>query len=401
MEKAKSIYFRCPHAKVCGGCQLLQYPYQVQLQKKQAWVESLLSSFCSVDPIIGMETPAHYRNKVHAVLSVNRNGLPVSGIYASGTHRVIPVKHCLIEDEKADEIIQSIVGILPAYHWSVYNEYTHRGLLRHIVVRTSRTTKQIMVTLIATSVDFPNQEAFVKELLDIHPEITTLVVNANPRQTSAVFGTKEKILCGPGYIEDILCGKRFRISSRSFYQVNASQTELLYRTAIDLCQLTGRETLLDAYCGTGTIGICASDNVKRLIGVEINRAAIDDARINAEMNQVDHASFYTDDASRFMTRLSVQKTIPDVVIMDPPRSGSTEEVLSSLASLAPEKIVYVSCNPETLQRDLYFLVQHGYCVKKIVPVDMFPCTQHVETVCCLYHQKKDFISVPYEPKNVE
>ena len=383
MERTKSIYFRCPHAKACGGCQLLKYPYQVQLQKKQAYVESLLSSFGSVERILGMENPMHYRNKVHAVLSTGKDGMAVSGIYAAGTHRVIPVKHCLIEDEKADEIIQSIVGMLPSYPWRIYNEYTHRGLLRHIVVRTSSTTGQIMVTLIATSVDFPEQERFAEELQKTHPEITTLVLNGNPRETSAVFGTKEKILYGPGYIEDVLCGKRFRISSRSFYQVNARQTEVLYQTAIDLCQLTGEETLLDAYCGTGTIGICASDRVKRLIGVEVNRTAIDDAKINAEMNQVSNAAFYTDDASRFMTRLAAQKFIPDVVIMDPPRSGSTEAFLSSLSALNPSRIVYVSCNPETLRRDLNELVRHAYHVSRIIPVDMFPATEHVETIVSL------------------
>ena len=394
---SKSIWFRCPQSDRCGGCQLLKLPYKAQLQKKQEWVTSLLSPFGPVGPIIGMDNPFHYRNKVHAVLAIDRSGRPVSGVYTQGTHRVVPVKHCLIENEQADRIIQSIVSLIPVFSWRIYNEYTHRGLFRHIVVRVSDTTGEIMVTIVVTSLEFPGQDAFVQQLLQLHPEITTLVLNLNPRQTSAVLGTKEKILFGPGFIEDILLGKRFRISSRSFYQVNGRQTEVLYRTAIDLCQLSGTETLLDAYCGTGTIGICAADKVRRLIGVEVNRAAVDDAKMNAEANHIENASFYTEDATPFMARLAQQKTIPDIVILDPPRSGSTPSFLSSIATLSPDRIVYVSCNPETLQRDLFTLTEKGYAAQAIVPVDMFPCTNHVETVVLLSHKKPDTtISVKVE-----
>ena len=384
----KSIWFKCPYANQCGACQLLKFPYQVQLCKKQEYVESLLSEFCNVDRIIGMENPFHYRNKAHAVLSQDRSGCPVSGVYAEGTHHVVPVRHCLIESEAADRIIQSIVQLLPSFSWRIYNEHTHKGLLRHVVVRTSNATGQIMVTLVATSADFPDQERFVDLLLSSHPEITTVVLNINPRITSAVLGTKEKVLHGPGYIEDILCGKRFRISSRSFYQVNARQTEILYQTAIRQCRLSGCETLLDAYCGTGTIGICASDHVKRILGVEVNSQAIADARINATINGISNTTFYTDDAGRFMTRLSAQKISPDVVIMDPPRAGSSKPFLDALLALHPNRIVYVSCNPQTLQRDLHMLVNDDYLVQAISPVDMFPGTQHVECVVLMSRVKK-------------
>ena len=377
------IRFNCPVAARCGGCQLARLSYREQLALKQRRVEELLGSLCPVEPILGMDNPLHYRSKVHAVLAVDKRGDPISGVYEQGTHRVVPVKHCLIEDVRADRIIQTVVSLLKPFRLRVYNEYTHRGFLRHVVVRTSPTTGQIMVTLVATSLEFPGRKAFVAALLEKHPEITTIVLNLNQRETSMVLGTKETVLYGDGFIEDELCGKRFRISSRSFYQVNARQTERLYRTAIGLAGLTGGETLLDAYCGTGTIGLCAADGLKRLIGVELNGEAVKDARENARRNGVTNASFYCDDAGRFMVKMAREGRVPDVVIMDPPRAGSDEPFLRSLLTLMPPRIVYVSCNPETLARDAAFLVQGGYRAEKAVPVDMFPGTEHVETVCLL------------------
>ncbi len=376
-----SIYFKCPVATRCGGCQMTKLPYQEQLRVKQRRIEELLRPFCPVEPIRGMSSPLHYRNKVHAVLSVDKSGRPVSGVYAAGTHRVVPVKHCLIEDQRADQIIRSIVELLPKFRLRIYNEYTHRGFLRHIVIRTGQFTGQIMVVLVTTSLEFPGKKEFVQALLQLHPEITTIVVNENNRQTSVVLGNRESVLYGSGYMEDELCGKRFRISPRSFYQVNAQQAEVLYETAIDLMGLTGSETLLDAYCGTGTIGLCAADKAARLIGVELNADAVKDARINAEANQVRNASFYCDDAGRFMTRMAKEGHVPDVVCMDPPRSGSDVPFLTAVKSLAPKKIVYVSCGPDTLARDLDFLCRDGqYKALTAVPVDMFPCTEHIETV---------------------
>ena len=330
-----------------------------------------------------MDDPFHYRNKVHAVLAVDKAGRPISGVYAMGTHRVVPVRHCLIEDRRADRIIQTIVAMLPAYKLRIYNEYTHRGFLRHILIRTGHVTGQIMVVLVATSLEFPGKKAFVQELIQRHPEITTVVLNCNQRETSMVLGTKEITLYGEGYMEDELCGKRFRISPQSFYQVNAKQCELLYRTAIDAAQLTGAETLLDAYCGTGTIGLCASDGCKQLIGVELNADAIRDAKENARRNGVENARFLCDDAGRFMQKLAKEGTAPDVVMMDPPRAGSDQKFLQSLLMLKPKRVVYVSCNPETLARDLRVLVDGGYRAEWATPVDMFPGTEHVETVVLL------------------
>ena len=349
----------------------------------------LLDGICEVRPILGMDDPFHYRNKVHAVLSVDKAGKPISGVYAMGTHRVVPVRHCLIEDRRADRIIQTIVAMLPAYKLRIYNEYTHRGFLRHILIRTGHVTGQIMVVLVATSLEFPGKKAFVQELIQRHPEITTVVLNCNQRETSMVLGTKEITLYGEGYMEDELCGKRFRISPQSFYQVNAKQCELLYRTAIDAAQLTGAETLLDAYCGTGTIGLCASDGCKQLIGVELNADAIRDAKENARRNGVENARFLCDDAGRFMQKLAKEGNAPDVVMMDPPRAGSDQKFLQSLLMLKPKRVVYVSCNPETLARDLRVLVDGGYRAEWATPVDMFPGTEHVETVVLLSHKKAD------------
>ena len=386
---AREIRWNCPVAAKCGGCQLTRLSYAEQLQWKQQRVAELLDGICEVRPILGMDDPFHYRNKVHAVLAVDKAGRPISGVYAMGTHRVVPVRHCLIEDRRADRIIQTIVAMLPAYKLRIYNEYTHRGFLRHILIRTGHVTGQIMVVLVATSLEFPGKKAFVQELIQRHPEITTVVLNCNQRETSMVLGTKEITLYGEGYMEDELCGKRFRISPQSFYQVNAKQCELLYRTAIDAAQLTGAETLLDAYCGTGTIGLCASDGCKQLIGVELNADAIRDAKENARRNGVENARFLCDDAGRFMQKLAKEGNAPDVVMMDPPRAGSDQKFLQSLLMLKPKRVVYVSCNPETLARDLRVLVDGGYRAEWATPVDMFPGTEHVETVVLLSHKKAD------------
>lgn len=386
---AREIRWNCPVAAKCGGCQLTRLSYAEQLQWKQQRVAELLDGICEVRPILGMDDPFHYRNKVHAVLAVDKAGKPISGVYAMGTHRVVPVRHCLIEDRRADRIIQTIVAMLPAYKLRIYNEYTHRGFLRHILIRTGHVTGQIMVVLVATSLEFPGKKAFVQELIQRHPEITTVVLNCNQRETSMVLGTKEITLYGEGYMEDELCGKRFRISPQSFYQVNAKQCEVLYRTAIDAAQLTGAETLLDAYCGTGTIGLCASDGCKQLIGVELNADAIRDAKENARRNGVENARFLCDDAGRFMQKLAKEGNAPDVVMMDPPRAGSDQKFLQSLLMLKPKRVVYVSCNPETLARDLRVLVDGGYQAEWATTVDMFPGTEHVETVVLLSHKKAD------------
>ncbi|MCD7870011.1 MAG: 23S rRNA (uracil(1939)-C(5))-methyltransferase RlmD [Enterocloster clostridioformis] len=373
----------CPVLNLCGGCQLLDMEYAKQLDFKQKQVEELLKGLCPVKPIIGMKDPFHYRNKVHAVFDRDKKGNIISGIYEENTHHVVPVEKCLIENQKADEIIGTIRGMLKSFKIRTYDEDTGFGLLRHVLIRKGFSTGEIMVVLVTASPVFPSKNNFVKALREKHPEITTIVQNINGRGTSMVLGDKEHVLYGKGYIVDELCGCRFRISSKSFYQVNSVQTEILYEKALSLSDLTGWELVVDAYCGIGTIGIIASKAAGKVIGVELNQDAVRDAVNNAKMNGIDNIRFYCNDAGRFLVNMAEQGEKADVVIMDPPRSGSTEEFMDAVGKLGAGKVVYVSCNPETLARDVRYMKKLGYRAVEAWPVDMFPGTVHVETVCLL------------------
>lgn len=373
----------CPVLNLCGGCQLLDMEYAKQLDFKQKQVEELLKGLCPVKPIIGMKDPFHYRNKVHAVFDRDKKGNIISGIYEENTHHVVPVEKCLIENQKADEIIGTIRGMLKSFKIRTYDEDTGFGLLRHVLIRKGFSTGEIMVVLVTASPVFPSKNNFVKALREKHPEITTIVQNINGRGTSMVLGDKEHVLYGKGYIVDELCGCRFRISSKSFYQVNSVQTEILYEKALSLSGLTGRELVVDAYCGIGTIGIIASKAAGKVIGVELNQDAVRDAVNNAKMNGIDNIRFYCNDAGRFLVNMAEQGEKADVVIMDPPRSGSTEEFMDAVGKLGAGKVVYVSCNPETLARDVRYMKKLGYRAVEAWPVDMFPGTVHVETVVLL------------------
>ena len=361
---------KCPIYRECGGCQYLHLTYDQQLKEKQKRMEELLGGVCPVRPIIGMEEPYHYRNKVHAVFGLDRKNNPISGIYKEGTHRILPVDSCLIEDQKADEIIVTIRSMLRSFKIRVFDEDTGYGLLRHVLIRCGFTTGEILVVLVTASPVFPSKNNFVKALREKHPEITTIVQNINGRSTSMVLGDKEHVLYGKGYIEDVLCGLRFRISSRSFYQINSAQTEKLYGKAMELAGLTGKETVLDAYCGIGTIGLIASKHAGKVIGVELNQDAVRDAVQNAKKNGITNAQFFCNDAGRFMSHMAARGESADVVFMDPPRSGSTEEFIDAVALMQPKRVVYISCGPDTLAREAW-------------PVDLFGWTEHVETVCLL------------------
>lgn len=373
----------CSVAKKCGGCQYQGIPYEKQLSKKQEQVRKLLNPFCRVYSITGMDDPYHYRNKVHAVFDRMKNGTVISGVYEEGTHRVVPVEHCLIEDEISDAIINDIRGLLKSFKIKTYDEDTGYGLLRHVLVRRGFSTGQVMVVLVLGSPILPSKNNFVKALRKLHPEITTVVINVNNKKTSMVLGDKETVIYGKGYIEDELCGLTFRISPKSFYQVNPVQTEKLYAKAIELAQLTGKERVIDAYCGIGTIGMVAAKHAKEVIGVELNQDAVRDAVRNAKQNNVKNISFYNADAGKFMVQMAEQGEHADVVFMDPPRSGSDEAFLKSVLKLNPERIVYISCNPETQARDLKYLVEKGYQAEGAYPYDMFPFTVHTESICLL------------------
>ena len=393
----------CPYAKKCGGCDYQGMSYEQQLQEKQTYVRKNIGDYCKVLPIIGMKNPYHYRNKVHAVFDVERRGKHanggrrtagnghakaapggvISGVYKAGTHEVINIDSCEIEDELSSAIIRDIRGLLHSFKIKTYDEDTGYGLLRHVLVRRGFHSGEVMVVLVLGSPILPSKNNFVKALRKLHPEITTVVVNINDKQTSMVLGEKETVIYGKGYIEDTLCGCTFRISPKSFYQVNPVQTEILYNKAITYAGLTGKEKVIDAYCGTGTIGLIAASQAKEVIGVELNRDAVKDAVINAKRNNIKNEQFYNADAGKFMVELSEQNKKVDVVFMDPPRAGSDEAFLSSVVKLAPKKVVYVSCNPETLARDLKYLTRHGYQAVECQPCDMFPFTKHVETVVLL------------------
>lgn len=370
----------CPYFYQCGGCQLQHMSYEGQSEFKLNSVVKLMKKYHRVNDILTMKEPYFYRNKVHSTLAYNKNREIISGIYEENSHKVTPIDQCMIQDKRADEIIKSIKQIMKTFKMKPYDEDSEQGFLRHILVKTGFTSNQVMVVLIVSSQVFPGKNNFIETLLKKHPEITTIVMNVNNRKTSVVLGSMEKVLYGKGYIEDTLCGCVFQISPKSFYQINPVQTEVLYSKAIGMANLNKDSVVVDAYCGIGTIGIIASKKAKQVIGVELNKDAVKDAIKNARRNKIDNVTFYNADAGEFMVGMALEKQRVDTVFMDPPRSGSDEKFLSSLVKLKPKNVVYVSCNPVTQERDLKYLVKNGYEVKEIQPVDMFPWTEHVETV---------------------
>lgn len=380
---------KCRAAHKCGGCQYQGVAYEKQLKIKQEQVKKLLKPFGKVQPVIPMEDPYHYRNKVHAVFGRMKDGTIVSGVYQEGTHRIVPVTECLIEDQKSDQIINDIRGLLKSFKIKTYDEDTGYGLLRHVLIRRGFATGQIMVVLVLGSPILPSKNNFVKALRKLHPEITTVIINVNNKKTSMVLGERSIVIYGKGYIEDKLCGCTYRISPGSFYQVNPVQTEKLYRKAIEYAGLTGKEKVIDAYCGIGTIGMTAAGSAGSVIGVELNKDAVRDAVRNAKQNGISNIRFYQGDAGDFMAGMAARKEKADVVFMDPPRSGSTEKFMNAAVQLGPKRIVYISCNPETQARDLKYLTKRGYQMEQACPVDMFPFTVHVETVCLLSNRKPD------------
>ena len=374
-------------AKNCGGCPMLATEYAAQLKKKEADVRALLGKYGPVAPIRGMETPYHYRNKVISTFAPAAGGKLTSGIYAARTHKVLPVESCLLQDEVLDKVMLAVRAAANACRYQPFNEDKGTGLLRHCLLRRGVATGQVMVVLVTAQPVLPGAKNFVKALLAEAEKrgvpVTTVVQNYNPRRTSVVLGEDEKVLYGKGFILDTLCGKTYALSPRSFYQVNPVQTAVLYGLAVDAAHLTGKEVVLDAYCGIGTIGMVAAKKAGQVLGVEVNRDAVRDAISNAKANRADNVSFYTADASDFLQGMAKAGEHADVVILDPPRAGSDERFLSAVTTVAPERVVYVSCNPETLARDLGYLTRHGYRVERIQPVDMFPHTEHIEMVVLL------------------
>lgn len=377
----------------CGSCQLLHMKEQAQHTYKLNYLQNLckqakeLSLTC--EGLLSMEYPYHYRNKMIIGFQKDKRKKIRAGFYEEFSHRIIPYQSCLLHPKECDEIVQTIVKLMEQMRIEPYDEDRRSGLLRHVILRYGEVSKQIMVVLVVNGVQFPARRNFVNALIKAHPQITTIVQNINTRKTSIVLGNDERVLYGKGFIEDTLCGLTFRISAKSFYQINHTQTEVLYKKAIEKLQLKGNEKILDAYCGIGTIGMYAAGFTKEVIGVEINKDAIKDAKDNAYRNRVKNIRFVCDDAGSFMQKMAQQNEKLDVVIMDPPRSGSDERFIRSAVSVKPNKILYISCDPQTQIRDLKLFKKLGYEGKELLGVDMFPNTFHVETVVLLSRKAPD------------
>jgi len=378
---------KCKVCTACGGCQYQQINYSAQLEYKAKRVKEALSRIgglkVDVLPCLGMTEPYFYRNKIQMPYGVDRKGNVVYGFFKENSHEIIPVKECVIEDKRASSILWDIKELVKKMNIPIYNEDTGRGILRYVLIRTSYHYNELMVVLVTSTLNFPGQRNFVDTLTKLHPEITTIVENVNSRHTNVILGQSEKVLFGPGYIKDKILDLTFEISTSSFYQVNPIQVEVLYKKALNLVDFNKKPVVLDAYSGVGTIGLIASRNASKVISVEINKDASRNAKENAKRNNVNNIEFYCDDASDFIERYSDPL---DIVIMDPPRKGSDERFLSVLMNKKVTQIIYISCNPETLARDLKYLSKQ-YSVDYVQPVDMFPMTAHVETVAGLYLKK--------------
>ena len=374
---------KCKVCTSCGGCQYQQIDYKTQLEYKTKRVKEALSRIggikTNVLPCIGMDDPYYYRNKIQMPYGKDRKGNVVYGFFKENSHEIIPVKECAIEDKRAAPILWDIKELVKEMKIPVYNEDSGKGILRYVLIRTSYHYPELMVVLVTSNMNFPGQRNFVNELTKRHPEITTIVENVNSRHTNVILGPQEKVLFGPGFIKDDILGLSFEISASSFFQVNPVQVEKLYKTALNLIKTEQKPVILDAYSGVGTIGLIAARNAKKVISVELNKDASRNAVMNAKRNNVDNIEFYCDDAGHFINNMDGDL---DIVIMDPPRKGSDEKFLSTLLNKKPKQIIYVSCDPETLARDLKYL-SSLYQVDYVQPVDMFPMTAHVETVACL------------------
>ncbi len=375
---------KCKVCTICGGCQYLQLDYKAQLDIKTKRVKDALNRIAHLKDIeinkcIGMDYPYNYRNKIQMPFGKDKKGNVVYGFYKENSHEIIPTKECAIEDKRAASILWDIKELIKKMGIPTYNEDNGRGILRYVLIRTSYHYNELMVVLVTSMLNFPGQRNFVDALIKLHPEITSIVENVNSRHTNVILGNKEKILYGPGFIKDDILGLTFEISPSSFFQVNPEQVEVLYKTALDLIDIKKNQIVLDAYSGVGTIGLIASKNAKKVISVEIVKDAHKNAIENAKRNNINNIEFHCGDAGEFINSYDGDL---DIVVMDPPRKGSDEKFLSTLINKKVPQIIYISCDPETLARDLEYLKQ-SYDVTYIQPVDMFPMTAHVETIVSL------------------
>ena len=384
--------YTCPIARECGGCETLAVPYPLQLKRKQAQVEELFAGILehcdegTLAPIVGVREPSAFRNKAATPYAPGPKGTIRSGFFAKGTHRIVRCRQCLVEDPRCRRVLNSFTRTAELCHVSAYDEDKGKGLLRHAVVRAGWKTNELLLTIVAAGERLPRERELVKRIVKHAPDITAIALNTNVRRTNAILGPTSRPLYGGGVMHDELLGVTFEIGPTSFYQTNPAQTERLYELAISGASLREGMHVLDAYCGIGTIGLCAAARVPglRVTGVEVGKGAVADAQRNARANGLERRSrFVCADATAFITDAAARREHYDAVIMDPPRAGSTPEFLRSVVSLAPEQVVYVSCNATTQRRDLDQLLACGYQLKSLTPVDMFPHTKHIETVAVL------------------
>ncbi|MBP3633572.1 MAG: 23S rRNA (uracil(1939)-C(5))-methyltransferase RlmD [Oscillospiraceae bacterium] len=377
---------QCPYEKDCGGCVFWHMSYEEELRAKAQRVEDALVRLGGIDlgtiAITGAPSVTGYRNKAQYPVGLVK-GKAEAGFFKNRTHQVVPVRACAIQGEQADAARQIVVDWMQENHVTVYDEKSGKGLMRHIYVRTAAVTKQVLVCLVVNGDGIPKEKQLVEKLLKGVENLATVCLSIHKKPGNAVLGDKFVTLYGEGTIEDVLCGLRFRLSPRSFYQVNHDQAERLYDKALAFAGLTGSETVLDLYCGTGTITLALSRKAKKVIGVEIIDAAIRDAKENALRNEITNAEFFCADAAQAAKRFADEGTHPDVIVVDPPRKGLEESVIESVVSMAPRKVVYVSCDPATLARDLRRFAERGYETKKAEAFDMFPRCHHVESVALL------------------
>lgn len=373
----------CPISTACGGCVFQNATYEYELRYKKHKVEEALKRIghfnnIKVNDVIGMEDPSFYRNKIQVPFGKERNHV-IYGFYKSNTHKIIPIKQCNIEDVKAGPILQNIASLMEEFHIEPYDEDTRRGIIRHVLIRTSKLTNEVMVVLVCNVDSYPSRNNFVKELIKRCPEISTVIQNTNKRDTNVILGEQEKVLYGKGYITDEILGLKFNISSQSFFQVNPIQVRKLYGKALEYAKLTKNDTVLDAYAGVCTIGLLCAPHVKSVTSIEVVRSAVINGRNNAKLNNINNINIIEADCTEY-----INNNLPkyDVVIMDPPRKGSTPEFLNALLKIKPSRIVYISCEPSTLARDLEYL-KDDYDIEEVQPVDMFSRSFHVETVACL------------------
>lgn len=392
LEKSKyRVEPDCATYKRCGGCNLRHIDYEETLNIKQNTVQNLvnktLNNKIKVEMTVGMGNPYNYRNKAQYPVGFDKSGEPVMGVYAKRTHEIIPMRNCMIQNPVSEKIANVVLGFFIKNNIPIYNEKNGEGLLRHIVIKVGIKTHEIMCILVLNKKELKKEKELIKVLIREFPEIKTIVKNYNMKNTNVILGNENEVIYGDGYIYDELGDYTFKISPLSFYQINPIQTEALYNIAIEMADLKKTDTLFDLYCGIGTIGIFASPYVNRVYGIEIVKQAIEDAKENANINNIRNIEFFAGDVEKvFENVLKEHNVKPDVIFVDPPRKGLDKHTIENILNIKPEKIVYISCNPASLVRDLK-LLEESYEIKKIQPVDMFPFTSHVE--CCAVMKLKN------------